>query len=145
MRNTDCVVVTMALVSNLSHSESIILLKTLMTDSVHGKSLLVELFQRHLATCIFGSPLPHHHDRSLLLTLHSSQSSPSPPWLARCFSSDLFRERRDNAFLCPSLRRCCTCLSHIVSDSDVYASVSVSCSRSCPLTSDGFSCGVPPG
>ena len=54
--------------------------------------------------------------------------------------------RHDNAFLCPSLRRCCTCLSHIVSDSEVYASVLVSCSRSCLLTSAGFhSCGVLPG
>ena len=62
------------------------------------------------------------------------------------FLSDLFRVRQDNAFLCPPPRRCCTCLSHIVSDSDVYASVSVSCSRSCLLTSAGFrSCGVPPG
>ena len=52
----------------------------------------------------------------------------------------------DNAFLCPSPRRCCICLSRIVSDSDVCASVSVSCSRSCPLTSAKFcSCGVPPG
>ena len=51
--------------------------------------------------------------------------------------------RHDDAFLCPPLRRCCTCLSHIVSSSDVCASVSVSCSRSCPLTSGGFrSCGV---
>ena len=54
--------------------------------------------------------------------------------------------RHANAFLCPSPRRCCICLSHIVSDSDVYASVSVSCSRSCPLISAEFcSCGVPPG
>ena len=46
---------------------------------------------------------------------------------------------------CPSPRRCCICLSHIVSDFDVCASASVSCSRSCPLTSAGFrSCGVPP-
>ena len=53
--------------------------------------------------------------------------------------------RHVNAFLCPSPRRCCICLSHIVSDSDVCASVLVSCSRSCPLTSTGFcSCGVPP-
>ena len=66
-RNTDCVVVTMALVSDFSHSESIILLKALLVDSVHGKSLLVELFQRHLATCIIRSPLLHHHDWSLLL------------------------------------------------------------------------------
>ena len=62
------------------------------------------------------------------------------------FPSDLVRVRHDNAFSYPSLPRCCTCLSHIVSDSDVHASVSVSCSRSCPLTSAGFrSCGVPPG
>ena len=38
------------------------------------------------------------------------------------------------------------CLNHTVSDSDVCASISVSCSRSCPPTSAGFrSCGVPPG
>ena len=37
----ECVVVTMALVSDLSHSEIIILLNTLLTDCVHGKSLLV--------------------------------------------------------------------------------------------------------
>ena len=62
------------------------------------------------------------------------------------FLSDLVRVRHDNAFFsCPSPRRCCICLSHIVSDSDVCASVSVSCSRSCLLTSTGFrSCGVPP-
>ena len=42
--------------------------------------------------------------------------------------------RHDNACSCPSPRHCCTCLSHIVSDSVVYASVSVSFSRSCPLT-----------
>ena len=61
------------------------------------------------------------------------------------FLSDLVRVRHDNAFSCPPPRCCCTCLSHIVSDSDVYASVSVSCSRSCPLTSAGFrSCGVLP-
>ena len=54
--------------------------------------------------------------------------------------------RHVNAFLCHSPRRCCICLSHIVSGSDVCASVSVSCSRSCPLTSAGFySCSVPPG
>ena len=47
-RNTDCGVVTMALVSDFSHPESIILLKGILTDSVHGRSLLVELFQRHL-------------------------------------------------------------------------------------------------
>ena len=141
------VVVTMALVSDLSRSESIVLLKTLLTDFVHGRSLLVELFQRHLATCIIRSPLPHHHDRSLLLChcirrnlLHPLRGSHG------VFLSDLFRVRHDNAFLCPSLRRCCTCLSHTVSDSDVCASVSVSCSRSCLLTSAGFrSCGMPPG
>ena len=75
--------------------------------------------------------------RNLLHPLRGSHSA---------FLSDLVRVRHDNAFSCPSPRRCCTCLSHIVSDSDVYASVSVSCSRSCPLTSAGFrSCGVPPG
>ena len=53
--------------------------------------------------------------------------------------------RHDNAFLCPSPRRCCICLIHIVSDSDVCVSASVSCSRSCLLTSTGFrSCGVLP-
>ena len=53
--------------------------------------------------------------------------------------------RHDNAFLCPSPRRCYTCLSHTVSDSDVCVSVSVSCSRSCLLTSTGIgSCGIPP-
>ena len=56
---TDCVVVTMALVSDVSHSENVDLLKTLLTDSVHGKSLLVEQYQRHLATCIIRSPLLH--------------------------------------------------------------------------------------
>ena len=62
------------------------------------------------------------------------------------FLSDLVRVRHDNAFSCPSPRLCCTSLSHIVSDSDVYDSVSVSCSRSSPPTSAGFrSCGVPPG
>ena len=130
----------MALVSDLSHTESIFLLKTLLTDSVHVKSLLVELCQRHLATCIIHSPLLHHHVRSLLLPLHSSQSSPSPPWARTVsFLSDLVRMRHDNAFPCPSPQRCFTCLSHIVSDSDVYASISVSCLRSCPLTSAGFS------
>ena len=90
-RNTDCVVVTMALVSDFSHPESIILLKAILTDSVQGKSLLVELFQRHFATCIIRSP-PSSPSRLVvtLLSLHPSQSSPSPPWLARCFSSDLF-------------------------------------------------------
>ena len=82
----DCVVVTMALVSGFSYSENVALLTTLLIDSVHGKSLLVEPYQRHLASCIIRSPLPHHHVRSLLLPLHSSQSSPSPPWLARCLS-----------------------------------------------------------
>ena len=43
----------MALVSDLSHSESIVLLKALLTDSVHGKSLLVELFQRRLLPASF--------------------------------------------------------------------------------------------
>ena len=89
---------------------------------------------RHLATCIIRSPLPHHHDVTPL-SLHSSQSSPSLPWLARSLS---FRMRHDNAFLCPSPQRCCTCLSHIVTDSDVCAPVLVSCSRSCLLTSIDF-------
>ena len=54
--------------------------------------------------------------------------------------------RHVNAFLCPSPRLCCICLSHIVSDSDVCASVSVFCSRSSLLTSARFhSCDVPPG
>ena len=62
------------------------------------------------------------------------------------FLSDLVTVRHENAFSCPPHRRRCTCLSHIVSDSDAYASVPVSCSRSCPLTSAGFrSSGVPPG
>ena len=56
--------------SDLSHIESIVLLKTLLADSVHGKSLLVELYQKHLATCIIRSPLFHHHVRSLLFPLH---------------------------------------------------------------------------
>ena len=112
-----------------------------MTDSVHGKSLLFELSQRHHTTCIIRSPFLHHHDWSLLLSLHSLQSSPSPPWLTRCPSL-----RHDNAFLCPSLWRWCSCLGHIVIDSDVCAAVLVSCSRSCLLTSAGFrSCGMPPG
>ena len=64
-RNTDYVVVTMALVSDFSHPESITLLKAILTDSVLSKSLLVELFQRHFATCIIRSPLLHHHDWSL--------------------------------------------------------------------------------
>ena len=134
-RNTDCVVVTMALVSDFSHSESVILLKALLVDSVHGKSLLVELFQRHLATCIIRSPLLYHHDWSLLL--------------CHCIHRNLLHPLRGShgVFLSgPSPRRCCICLSHIVSDSDVCASVSVSCPKSCPLTSAGFrSCGVPPG
>ena len=48
------------------------------------------------------------HVRSLLLSLHSSQSSPSPPWLARClYPSDLVRsETRQRLFLpfSPTLR-----------------------------------------
>ena len=102
-RNTDCAVVTMALVSDFSHPESIILLKAILTDSVQGKLLLVELFQRHFATCIIRSPLPHHHDRSLLLChcirrnlLHPLRGSHG------VFLPDLFRVRHDNAFLCPS-------------------------------------------
>ena len=42
-----------ALVSDFSHPESIILLKAILTNSVHGKSLLVELFQRHLLPASF--------------------------------------------------------------------------------------------
>ena len=102
-------------------------------------------FRGHLATCIirFTTSSPSRLVVTLL-SLHSSQSSPSPPWLARCFSFRLVL-RHANAFLCPSPRRCCICLSHIVSDSDVCASVSVSCSRSCPQISAEFcSCGVPP-
>ena len=140
MEELQTVVVTVALVSDLNHSENIVLLKTLLTDSVHGKSLLVVPYQRHLAACIIRSPFLHHHDRSfhcirrnLLHPLRGSHGA---------FLSDLVRVRHDNAFSwC-----CCMCLSHIVSDSDVDACVSVSCSRSCLLTSAGFrSCGVLPG
>ena len=103
---------------------------------MHGKSLLFELSQRHHTTCITIN------DWSLLLSLHSLQFYPSLRGSHGVFLSDLFRVKHDNAFLCP----CCTCLSHIVSDSDVCTSVSVSCSRSCPLISAGFrSCGVPLG
>ena len=66
-RITDCVVVKMALVSDLSHSEKRRSAENTLTDSVHGKSQLVEPYQRHLATCIIRSLLPHHHDRSSLL------------------------------------------------------------------------------
>ena len=59
----------MALVSDFSHSEKVVLLKTLLTDFVRGKSLLVEPSQRHLATCIIRSLLLHHHVRSLLLSI----------------------------------------------------------------------------
>ena len=52
------------------------------------------------------------------------------------------RHNNNNAFSCLSPQRRGTCLS----DSEVYASVSVSCSKSCPLTSAGSrSCGVPSG
>ena len=96
------------------------------------------------ASCVHT--LPHHHDRSLLLSLHSSQSSPSPPWLARCLSFKLVQRDMTTPFFALLPGVVCTCLSHTVSDSDVYASVSVSCSRSGPLTSAGVrSCGVPPG
>ena len=90
-RNTDCVVVTMALVSDFSHPESIILLKAILTDSVHGRSLLVELFQRHLATCIIRSPLLHHHDWSLLFC-HCIRRNLLHPLrgLHGVFPSDLF-------------------------------------------------------
>ena len=135
----------MALVSDLSHSENVVLLKTLLTDSVHGKSLLVEPYQRHLATCTIRSPLLHHHVRSLLL-YHCIRRNLLHPLRGSHGASDLVRVRHDNAFSCSSHRRRCTCLSHIASDSVAYASVSVSLSRSCPLTSTGFrSCGVPPG
>ena len=89
-RNTDCVVVTMALVSDFSHPESIIL-KAILTDSVHGRSLLVEVFQRHLATCIIRSPLLHHHDWSLLFC-HCIRRNLLHPLrgLHGVFPSDLF-------------------------------------------------------
>ena len=119
-------------VPDFSHFESIIL-PTLLTDFVHGKSMLVEQFQRHHP---FTSSLPSRQVVNSL-ALHSSLFSPSLPWFARSF-----RVKHDNAFLYFSLRRC-TCLSHIVSDSEVYASVLVSGSRSCLLTSARFrSCGV---
>ena len=112
-RNTDCIVVTMALVSDLSHSESIILLKALLTDSVRGKSLLVEMFQWHLATCIIRSPLPHHRDRSLLLChcirrnlLHLLRGSHG------VFLSDLFRMMTTPFFaLLPGVAALCQRLS----------------------------------
>ena len=138
----------MALVSDFSHSESIILLKTLLTDRpcmanrcclnclrgiIQPASSVHLFFTITTGRYFFG----HCIRRNLLHPLRGSHG---------VFLSDLFRVRHDNAFLCPSPRRCCICLSHIVSDSDVYASVSVSCSRSCPLTSAGFrSRGVPPG
>ena len=56
-RNTDCVVVTIELVSDFSLPESITLLIALLVDSRSCKSLLVDLFQRHLATFIIRSPL----------------------------------------------------------------------------------------
>ena len=86
-RNTDCVVVTMALVSEFSHPESIILLKALLVDSVHGKSLLVGTVSE--ASCyLHHSFTTSSPSRQVVtpLSLHSSQSSPSPPWLARCLS-----------------------------------------------------------
>ena len=143
-RNTDYVVVTMALVSDFSHPESIILLKAVLTDSVQSKSLLVELFQKHFATCIIRSPLLHHHDWSLFFChcIHRNLVHPIRG------SHGVFLQTCSETCqrLCPSPRRCCICLSHIVSDCDVCASVSVSCLRSCPLTSAEFCfCGVPPG
>ena len=84
-RNKDCVVVTMPLVSDFSHLESIILLKAILTDSVHGKSLLVELFWRHFATCIIRSPLLHHHDWSLLFC-HCIHRHLLHPFRGSCFS-----------------------------------------------------------
>ena len=102
-------------------------------------------FRCNFATCIIRSPLLHHHDWSLFFChcIHRNLLHP-----LRGSHGVFFRLvlRHTNAFLCPSPRRCCICLSHIVSDSDVCASVSVSYSRSCPLTSAEFcSCGVPPG
>ena len=144
-RNRDCAVVTMALVSDFSHPESTILLKAILIGCVQGKSLLVELFQRHFLPASFV-----HHFFTITTGRYSSVIASiaifSIPSVARTvFSSDLVLGLA-NAFLCPSPRRCCICLSHIVSDSDVCASVSVSCSRSCPLTSAEFcSCGMPPG
>ena len=97
---TDCVVVTMALVSDLSHSENVVLLKTLLTDFVHGKSPLVEPYQRHLATCIIRSPLPHHHVRFHCIRRNLLHLLPG---LHGVFLSDLVRVRHDNAFFsCPS-------------------------------------------
>ena len=82
-----------------SRSESIVLLKTLLTDFVHGKSLLVEPFQRHLATCFIRSPRLHHHDRSLLLC-HCTRRNLLHPLRGShgVFLSDLVIVRRDNAF-----------------------------------------------
>ena len=48
--------------------------------------------------------------RNLLYLLRGSHGA---------FLSDLVRARHDNAFLCPSPQHCYTCLSHIVSDSDM--------------------------
>ena len=75
----------MALVFDFSHPESVILLKAILTDSVHGISLLVELFQRHLATCIIRSPLLHHHDWSLLF--------------CHCIRRNLLHQLRGTVFL----------------------------------------------
>ena len=69
--------------------------------------------------------------RILLHLLRGSHGGP--------FFQDLVRVRHDNVFFLPfSPALFAPVLSHIVSDSDVYASVSVSSSRSCPLTSAGF-------
>ena len=103
-RNKDCAVVTMALVSDFSHPESIILLNGILTDSVHGKSLLVDRFR---SICYLHYPFTTSSPSRLvviLLSLHRSQSFPSLRWIARCFSFRLVL-RHANAFLCPSLRR----------------------------------------
>ena len=66
----------------------------------------------HFLTITIGRYSFHCTRRNLLHPLRGSHG---------VFLSDLFRVRHDSAFLYPSPRRCCTCLSHIVSDSDVYA------------------------
>ena len=132
--------------SDLSRSENVVQLKALLTDSVHGESLLVEPYQSillpalsvHLFFTITSGRYFFHCIRRN--HLHSPVARTAP----------FFQTWSEWGMTAPSLAllpgRCCTCLSHIVSDSDVYASVSVSCSRSCPLTSAGFrSSGVLPG
>ena len=85
-RNRDYVVVTMALVSDFSHPESIILLKAILTDSVRGKSLLVELFRSDADTCV----LPN----DATCTRHDG-----------AFSSKRVTVPCDSDFLCVSLIR----------------------------------------